>query len=107
VGPGSVPVMELGIRCAGKGGTVVFFMGSSPGERLTVEPFHLYFNEIDLVMSYSCGPDDTRAALQYIAEGVLTAEKLVTHRYTLEDTGLGFRKMAEAQDVLKAQIIFP
>ncbi len=107
VGPGSVPVMELGIRCAGKGGTVVFFMGSSPGERLTVEPFHLYFNEIDLVMSYSCGPDDTRAALQCIAEGVLTAEKLVTHRYTLEDTGLGFRKMAEAQDVLKAQIIFP
>ncbi len=107
VGPSSVPVMELGIRCAGKGATVVFFMGSAPGETLTVEPFHLYFNEIDLVMSYSCGPDDTRAALEAIANGVITAEKLVTHRYTLDETGIGFRKMAEAQDVLKAQIVFP
>ncbi|OYT72387.1 MAG: sorbitol dehydrogenase [Chloracidobacterium sp. CP2_5A] len=107
VGPSSVRAMELGLRCAGKGATVVLFMGSAPGEMLAVEPFHLYFNEIDLTMSYSCGPDDTRAALKAIEEGVITAEKLVTHRYTLEDTGLGFRKMAEAQDVLKAQIIFP
>jgi L-iditol 2-dehydrogenase len=58
-------------------------------------------------MSYSCGPDDTREALRLIETGVLTAEKLVTHRYELNDTYQGFRKMAEARDVLKAQIIFP
>ncbi len=107
VGPAVAKVMELGVKCAGKGGVVLIFMGSPPEEMMTINPFHLYFNEIDLVMSYSCGPDDTREALRLIETGVLTAEKLVTHRYELNDTYQGFRKMAEARDVLKAQIIFP
>jgi L-iditol 2-dehydrogenase len=107
VGPAVTKVMELGVKCAGKGGVVLIFMGSPPEEMMTINPFHLYFNEIDLVMSYSCGPDDTREALRLIESGVLTAEKLVTHRYELNDTYEGFKKMAEARDVLKAQIIFP
>jgi L-iditol 2-dehydrogenase len=107
VGPAVAKVMELGVKCAGKGGVVLIFMGSPPEEMMTINPFHLYFNEIDLVMSYSCGPDDTREALRLIEAGVLTADKLVTHRYELNDTYQGFRKMAEARDVLKAQIIFP
>lgn len=107
VGPAVAKVMELGVKCAGKGGVVLIFMGSPPEEMMTINPFHLYFNEIDLVMSYSCGPDDTREALRLIEAGVLTAEKLVTHRYELNDTYEGFRKMAEAREVLKAQIIFP
>jgi L-iditol 2-dehydrogenase len=107
VGPAVTKVMELGVKCAGKGGVVLIFMGSPPEDMMTINPFHLYFNEIDLVMSYSCGPDDTREALRLIESGVLTAEKLVTHRYELNDTYEGFKKMAEARDVLKAQIIFP
>jgi L-iditol 2-dehydrogenase len=107
VGPGSAKVMELGVQCTGKGGVTLFFMGSPPEETLTISPFHLYFNEIDLVMSYSCGPDDTREALRLIEQGVITAEKLVTHRYPLEKAAEGFRKMAEARDVLKVQIVFP
>lgn len=107
VGPGSAPVMELGIRCAGKGSTVVFFMGTPPEETLTVHPFHLYFNEISLVSSYSCGPDDTQEALNLIEAGVITAEKLVTHRFPLHETTQAFRKMAEARDVLKALVVFP
>ncbi|MBX7221840.1 MAG: zinc-binding dehydrogenase [Blastocatellia bacterium] len=107
VGPGSAPVMDLGIRCAAKGGTVVFFMGTPPEETLTVKPFHLYFNEISLVSSYSCGPDDTREALDLIEKGVITAEKLVTHRYPLHETTAAFEKMAEAREVLKALVVFP
>ncbi len=107
VGPGSAPVMDLGIRCAGKGGKVVFFMGTPPEETLTVKPYHLYFNEIDLISSYSCGPDDTREALELIERGVITAEKLVTHRYSLDNTIGAFRKMAEAREVLKALVVFP
>ena len=69
VGPGSIEAMELGIRCAAKGGTVVLFTTSTPEAILPVSPYHLYFNEIRLTPSYSCGPNDTREALQLIPQG--------------------------------------
>ncbi|HNJ41068.1 MAG TPA: sorbitol dehydrogenase, partial [Acidobacteriota bacterium] len=59
------------------------------------------------VSSYSCGPDDTQEALNLIESGVITAEKLVTHRFPLHETTQAFRKMAEARDVLKALVVFP
>lgn len=106
VGPPKTDVMRLGIECAGKGSTVVFFMGSAPGERMEIEPYHLYFNEITLVSSYSCGPYDTREALDLIEQGVIRADDLITDRFSLEQTPLGFAKMAELRDTLKAVIVF-
>jgi L-iditol 2-dehydrogenase len=98
--------MKLGIDCAGKGSTVLFFMGSAPGEKLEIEPHHLYFNEITLVSSYSCGPYDTREALDLIARGVISAEKLITDRFPIEETSHAFALMAQAGDTLKSIIVF-
>ncbi|MBI4551660.1 MAG: alcohol dehydrogenase catalytic domain-containing protein [Candidatus Latescibacteria bacterium] len=106
VGPGSIPAMKSGLTCAGKGSTVLFFMATPEHEVLDLKPYDLYFNEISLVCSYSCGPYDTRAALDLVEMGVVTAEKLVTHRFPLEDTEAGFRKTAEAKDSLKTLIVF-
>lgn len=106
VGPPKPEVMQLGIECAGKGSTVVFFMGSSPGEMMTVEPYHLYFNEITLVSSYSCGPYDTREALDIIARGIITADKVVTDRFPIEETAKAFSLMAQVGDTLKSLIVF-
>lgn len=96
--------MKSGIACAGKGATVLFFMSTPEQDVLDIRPFDLYFNEISLVCSYSCGPTDTRMALDLVESGVITSEKLVTHRYTLDDTELGFRMTAAAQDSLKTLI---
>ncbi|MCS6885100.1 MAG: alcohol dehydrogenase catalytic domain-containing protein [Acidobacteriota bacterium] len=105
VGPPKVEVMKLGIDCAGKGSCVVFFMGSAPGELLEVEPHHLYFNEITLVSSYSCGPYDTREALELISQKVIPADKLITDRFSIEETPQAFAKMASL-NTLKAIIVF-
>ena len=56
VGPGSIEAMELGLELAGRGATVVLFTASRPEDRLAVRPYDLYFREIRLVPSYSCGP---------------------------------------------------
>lgn len=106
VGPPAPSVMKLGIECAGKGATVVFFMGSAPGEKLEIEPYHLYFNEITLVSSYSCGPYDTREALELISKGLITADKLITDRFSIEETAKGFDLMAQAGETLKSIIVF-
>lgn len=105
VGPSSIKAMEDGIRCCGRGGTVLLFTPTPKEEDLTINPHDIYFNEVSLIPSYSCGPFDTREALELIEMGVVSAEKIVTHRYPLEQTGEAFKTTADAGDSIKALVL--
>jgi L-iditol 2-dehydrogenase len=83
VGPGTSAAIASGLAVAGKGATVVQFTATPPDDELLLRPHDLYFNETRLVPSYSCGPDDTRQALELVERGVLRAADLVTHRFPL------------------------
>ncbi|MBI3784642.1 MAG: alcohol dehydrogenase catalytic domain-containing protein [Deltaproteobacteria bacterium] len=106
VGPATVDAIELGICCAAKGATVVQFMGTPPGTSLNVSTNDLYFREIKLVPSYSCGPTETRAALEYIGSGVVSARHLVTHRFALEQAAEAYRTAAEDRSAIKTMVTF-
>ncbi|MBI5211751.1 MAG: alcohol dehydrogenase catalytic domain-containing protein [Nitrospirae bacterium] len=105
-GPNSADVMKQGIEAASCGGTVVFFTPAKPGEILSLNPNYLYFRDINIVTSYSCGPDDTRESLQFINKGIITASKLVTHSFPIEETEKAYRITSEAKDSLKCTIAF-
>jgi L-iditol 2-dehydrogenase len=107
VGPPSVPAMQSGLDCCGKGATLVLFSPSAPEATWTINPHDIYFKEITIVPSYSCGPTDTREALAHIAAGHLTADMVVTHRYDLNDAAAGYRAMAGAGDVIKVVVHLP
>ncbi|MCC6763713.1 MAG: alcohol dehydrogenase catalytic domain-containing protein [Deltaproteobacteria bacterium] len=94
IGPGSVEAMELGIRLAGRGATAVFFTAGRPDDRLAIVPHDLYFREIRLVPSYSCGPNDTREALDLIERGVVRRAQVVTHEFPLEQVAEAYRTAA-------------
>jgi L-iditol 2-dehydrogenase len=104
--PNSINAMRDGLSLAGKGGTVIMFAPVKPDESLTINPNELYFRDINIITSYSCGPTDTADALEIIEEGTVKAEKLVTHRFPIENTADAFRLTAEARDSLKSIIIF-
>ncbi len=106
VGPNSIMAMESGIQCAAPGGAVVFFTPAKPGEKLTLDPNYLYFRDINIVSSYSCGPDDTKESLEIVRKGIVTAPKLVTHRFGIEETESAYRTVAQASDSLKVLITF-
>lgn len=101
VGPAKPAVIQAGIDCAGKGSTVVMFMGPPPEVTMEIRPHQLFFNEIDLISSYSCGPDDTRETLELIRAGVVSSESLITHRFPLDQTLEACRLTARARDSLK------
>jgi L-iditol 2-dehydrogenase len=105
VGPGSPAAMEEGLASAGPGSTVLFFTMAAPGERISIEPHHLYFNEIDLVSSYSCGPEETRDALGLLEAGKIRAEEFVTHRFALSEAQAALDKVREARDALKVLVL--
>jgi len=106
VGPNSAAAMRQGIGVVSRGGTVVLFTPAKPGESLRIDPNSLYFKDISLVTSYSCGPADTRKALALIREGWVSAERLVTHTFPLEKTAEAFTLTSQAGDSLKSIVVF-
>ena len=101
VGPSKPAVMEAALACAGQASTVLLFMGPEPGVRWDIDVNYIFFNEISLVSSYSCGPPDTRETMELIRSGVIRADELITHRFPLEQSLEACRLTARAQDSLK------
>ena len=106
IGPNSAEAMREGLKCVRPGGQALFFTPAKPGEQLTIDPNHLYFNDINIVTSYSCGPPDTADAFELIEKGVISAEMLVTHRFPVEKTAEAFALTARAGNSLKSLIVF-
>ena len=106
VGPATVAALEQGLACAARGGTVVQFMGTEPGETLGLSTFDFYFRELRLVPSYSCGPVETRRALELISAGVVRADQVVTHRFALADVAEAYRVAALDKRAIKTLVTF-
>jgi L-iditol 2-dehydrogenase len=105
VGPGTSRALAAGIAAAGKAATVVQFTATPPEDEISLRPHDLYFNETRLVPSYSCGPDDTRQAMELIHQGVLNARELVTHSFPLIQISTAYEQ-AQKPDSLKVVVTF-
>lgn len=105
-GPGSIEAMEGSIEAAAPGGRVVLFTTSKPDDVLPIRPYRIYFDEISIVPSYSCGPEDTQAAFDAIAGGVIREEDLITHRFGVDRITEAFAAAAQVDVALKTIVEF-
>jgi L-iditol 2-dehydrogenase len=105
VGPGNIEAMSQGIACAGRGGNVLFFTPTKPEDVLKLKPNEIYFKDINIITSYSCGPDDTKEALNLISDGAVNTTRLITHKFPLEKVMGAFKLTAKAKDSLKVIVI--
>jgi L-iditol 2-dehydrogenase len=106
VGPGKARVLESALRVVAPGGTLLAFTMAPPEERLAVSPHDLYFREIEIVPSYSAGPDDMREALALLADRRVEVADLVTHRFPIERAREAFARAAEPEGSLKVLLTF-
>ena len=106
VTPGDAAAVQSGIAAAAPGARVVCFTPLPPRQPLSVDAKTLYFREISLVQSYSCGPDETGEALRLLTGGVVEVESLVTHRAGLSGVGPALARAAGKPEGLKT-IIHP
>lgn len=106
VGPG-VPDVVLGaVRYARSGGSVVLFTPTPDGATTPLDLGDLYFREISLIPSYSCGPADTRRAYELLRTGKVRVDRLVTHRYRLDEIQEAYETAKRGGSVLKVLVVF-
>lgn len=102
---GAASVLDQAMNSVERGGTILFFALSDPGVVLPVAINEFFVrNEVTLTTSYAGSPADYQAALDLIATGMTKVKDMITHRFGLEDTGLGFQLVATAKDSIKVVI---
>jgi L-iditol 2-dehydrogenase len=104
-GPGTAAAMQAAVEAVAPAGSVVMFTPFPPEVPVTIDSQRFYFGDLRVLASYSCGPDDTRAALDLIAKGVVTAEKLGADLVGLDEVPSAYRKLAESK-IIKPIVVF-
>jgi len=101
----SLEAYKAGVGILRKGGKLCVFAPTSPGEFLELSPKELFFNELQIIPSYSTSHIETRESLELIKTGKLRARDLITHRFPLEEAAKAFKTALEDKRSLKVVVL--
>jgi L-iditol 2-dehydrogenase len=104
--PGSEAALGFGLSLTKPDARVCLFAPLPPGQPVALDLESLYFQDIRLVTSYSCGPDDTRQAFRALKEQLVRPKQVVSDFIALDDLPLAYLRMKEGK-ILKAMVTFP
>jgi L-iditol 2-dehydrogenase len=99
-------VIAEALGTVSRGGTLLLFTMPAPADRLDLDGHDVYFREVQIIPSYSCGPVEMRLALTMLLEGRLPVGDLVTHRFPMERAGEAFERARQPEGSLKVVLTF-
>lgn len=100
----ATPAIDQAWASVDKGGAVVFFAVPGPEKRVEIPVNAFWTQEIRVLTSYYCGPQDIEESMRLLGAGEVEVDSLITHRLPLEETARGFRLVLEGRDAIKAII---
>jgi L-iditol 2-dehydrogenase len=98
---GAMPAVKQALRAVERGGTVLFFAPTASGTDVSIPLFEYWRNEITVTTSYAASPVDMKQALELIHARQVRVREMITHRFSLNEAGLGFRLMESGQESIK------
>ena len=102
--PGSQPAFDFALEIANPGARLVMFAPLPPNDHLIVSQ-DAYFKDLQISHSYSCGPEDTRAAKLKIEEGTVRAEQVVSDFIGIHELPNAYERMKRGE-ILKPMVLF-
>lgn len=103
--PGTKNAIDFAIDHIAPGGAIMLFSPIGPPGNLDIPFDKLYFKDVSLIPSYSCGPDHTRSALRFIEEGTVRAEQVVSHFIGIDELPEAYQAMKRGE-LLKPMVQF-
>jgi L-iditol 2-dehydrogenase len=101
---GTVPAYSQALKSVDRGGTVLCFAPIEPDVHFSLNFFDFWNDGITLLPTYGGGPSDIATAIDVIRTHRLPLREMITHRIPLEETGYGFKLVAEARESIKVII---
>jgi L-iditol 2-dehydrogenase len=84
----------------------VLFSPLGPPGNLEIPFDQAYFKDLKLIMSYSCGPDDTAQALRWLRAGTVRPEQVISDFIAIDELPEAYGKMKNGE-ILKPMVLFP
>jgi L-iditol 2-dehydrogenase len=94
----------MSLELCAPGGTLMMYAPPAPGKPWAFDTNRVFFNEITITGTYSASPFDMRRTFSLLANGIIDARKLITHRFPLEQAGQAWHMTKAAGDSLKVVV---
>jgi L-iditol 2-dehydrogenase len=107
IGPGFPDVIRQALGQVRNAGAACLFAPTATGVWTELDLGDLYFREVSLVPSYSCGPEDTRLAYELLRTGQVKPAPLITHRFALDDVQTAYDTARRGGAAIKVVVTFP
>lgn len=103
--PGSEEALAYALQIAAPEARIVLFAPMPPGDPTPIPLNEVYFRDLRLLNCYSCGPGDTRQAAEWLRQGRLRAEQVVSDFVMIDQLPDAYLAM-KAGTILKPMVIF-
>ena len=100
----ALPAFKQALKSVDRAGTILFFAPTEPGVTIDVPVNDFWRNNIKIMHSYGNSPRDANIAIELIRSGKVPVAKMITHRLSLKQAGLGFSLVVEGKDSVKVII---
>lgn len=93
---------EQAFQAVARGGTILVFAPTHDGVKIPLNINEAFWRrDLTITTTYAGSPADCAAALGLISSGRVKVGEMVTHKFGLENTVLGSKMVAEAQNSIK------
>jgi L-iditol 2-dehydrogenase len=103
--PGTQMALDTAFDIVYPGGSIILFAPFAPDSPPVLNWDRLYFQEISLSPSYSCGAWECSQALRFLREGIVKAEQVVSHFIGIDELPEAYLAMKRGE-ILKAMVMF-
>ncbi len=101
---GKVATIQQAHQMTAKGGNTLIFGVPDQDAVMEINPFDVYFEEIDLRGTYALNQESFERAVTLLREGRIDAEALVSEEIGLDEIPAAFDRMANAEGLKKLVI---
>jgi len=96
---GMPDVWESSVNYVRRGGTVILFGGCKPNTTVTYDTGRLHYDEMTLKGVFHYTPSDVKKAYKLLREGKLGVSRLISGRYSLQQTQEAFERLSKSQGI--------
>ncbi|MGD1834241.1 MAG: alcohol dehydrogenase catalytic domain-containing protein [Nitrososphaeraceae archaeon] len=88
-----------------KGGTVLIFGEPKNNIKIKIEPSKIYTKELTITSSYAASTCEIKEALELICTRKIEVEKIITHKFILNDAVKAIKEIEHKKNIIKAIIV--
>ncbi|TAL23328.1 MAG: hypothetical protein EPN94_09615 [Nitrospirae bacterium] len=101
---GQPDVWQKSVNYLRRGGTVILFGGCKSGTNVTYDTGRLHYDELTLRGVFHFTPDDVKEAYNLLKTGRIKVSKLISRKYSLNETEKAFQKLSKGEGIKYAII---